>query len=213
MNPPSATRPLLAVLVATVACGGAQAGSPSVLGPPPVVTALDVHGAPPAGGTPVVIDGTGLEPGLEVTFGGTAATAVSLDATAGVVRCITPPKPAGLYDVVVTNPDGQSSTFSGFHYGPPPAPVSFSPGSGPPGTSVIVLGSGMIPGMSGGSEVTVGGAPATITLSVRLGRSADPPIEDTVTVPTLAPGSYEVVVVNPDGQRGVAPGLFVVPGP
>src|SRR5512138_2090502 len=143
--------------------GPGQAASPA---PAPQITALDVRGAPPAGGTAVVITGKGFEAGLDVTFGGVAATAVSVDPAGEVVRCVTPAHAAGACDVVVSNPDGQSATISGFAYEPPPAPQSFFPGSAAVGATFTVLGVGLVPGMSGGAEVTVGGVKATIVSSV-----------------------------------------------
>jgi IPT/TIG domain-containing protein len=231
MKIPTALRAaaLLPLLLAVAACGGSpDAGSPPGQGatpppaqgappPPPAaaaapaITALDVHGAPPAGGTTVVIEGTAFQAGLGVTFGGVPATSVSLDASVGAIACLTPALPAGLYDVVVTNPDGQSATFAGFHYGPPPAPTTFFPGSGSPGASLTVIGGDLIPGMAGGSQVSIGGVTARITSSTLLGRFAGAPVEFVVVLPDVPPGTYQVIVTNPDGQQGVAPGTFVVP--
>ncbi len=222
---------MLCLLVGAAACGGSQdggmsspAGAPPPPGapppsttppppaaPPPVIEALDVHGAPPAGGSTLVISGTGFQTGLTVTFGGAAATDVAVDEQAGTVTSTTPPRPRGVYDLVVTNPDGQSSTSPGFLFEPPPVPTTFFPGSGKAGSSLTVGGTGFIAGMTGATRIRVGGMDATITLSVRLGRAPDSPVDDTVTVPDLPAGSYPVVAINPDGQQGTAPGLFVVP--
>src|SRR5512142_707668 len=69
--------------------------------PPPAILALDIRGAPPAGGTPVVITGSGFQAGLVVTFGAAQATAVAVNVASGSITCTTPAQPEGIYDVVV----------------------------------------------------------------------------------------------------------------
>ncbi|HEY3324272.1 MAG TPA: C10 family peptidase [Planctomycetota bacterium] len=57
---------------------------------------------------------------VKVTFGGLAATDVSVDGSAGIVYCTTPAHAAGAVNVVVTNPDGQSVGLAqGFTYTAP----------------------------------------------------------------------------------------------
>lgn len=82
--------------------------------------ALTVSGVDPAtgdeaGGTSVTITGTGFESGATVTFGGNAATNVSVvDST--TITCDTPAGTTGTVDVVVTV-NGESATLSaGFEY-------------------------------------------------------------------------------------------------
>jgi large repetitive protein len=64
----------------------------------------------------VTIQGKAFVEGVRVTFGGVAATAVTLaDETS--VTAVAPAHAAGAVDVVVTNPDKQSATLKdGFTY-------------------------------------------------------------------------------------------------
>jgi len=104
---------------------GTLAGGYAYQGPAPVVQFLNVRGGPPAGGTQVLAVGSGFVPLPSVTVGGTPATNVSIVSPGTgltAVSFFTPPHAEGRYDVVVTNPDGQSATeVNGFHYGPPPS--------------------------------------------------------------------------------------------
>jgi hypothetical protein len=89
--------------------------------PPPPTPAPRISGISPAtgatnGGTQVTITGTDFGgPGTRVTFGGVAATITGGSWTSIVVT--TPAHKAGAVDVVVTNPDGQTSLRAkGFTY-------------------------------------------------------------------------------------------------
>lgn len=80
------------------------------------ISALTPKEGPIAGGTPVKITGTGSAPGDQVTFGGAAATAISIT-NSKELSATTPAHPSGVVDVVVSNSAGQSSTLpSGFTY-------------------------------------------------------------------------------------------------
>ena len=75
---------------------------------PPIVASISPASATQAGG-PVTISGADFQQGATVTLGGatlapTSVTSTSLSLTA-------PPQAAGVVDVVVTNPDGQSGTL------------------------------------------------------------------------------------------------------
>ena len=73
----------------------------------------------PAGGTPVVVAGSGFEPGASVFFGETAATEVIVDSD-GTVRATAPPAAApGNVDILLRNADGTGSVLrAGFEYSP-----------------------------------------------------------------------------------------------
>ncbi len=89
------------------------------LGPDPAVTLLSPNSGTTAGGTAVTITGTGFQAGAEATFGGTAATGVTV-ASDTSITCVTPAHAAGAVDVVVTIPDGRSGTLAGgFTYADP----------------------------------------------------------------------------------------------
>ena len=80
------------------------------------VDVLMVTGSSPAnggsaGGTAVTITGSGFDSGAAVTFGGAAATAVTV-VTASSITCTTPAHSAGRNDVVVTS-GGASALRSG----------------------------------------------------------------------------------------------------
>jgi hypothetical protein len=85
------------------------------------LTAMAVTGVSPnnglvTGGTPVTIAGTNFASGATVSFGGVAATAVTV-VNATEITAHTPPHIHGPVNVVVTDPDGQSGTLaSGFYY-------------------------------------------------------------------------------------------------
>ena len=99
----------------------------------PTVTAVAPNNGPIAGGTTVTITGTNFAAGASVTFGGTAATSVSvLNAT--TLTAVTPAHAVGSVAVAVTA-NGQTGTESGgFAYWDPfiqvaaatPAPSSAS---------------------------------------------------------------------------------------
>lgn len=84
--------------------------------PAPSLVLLTPTTGPHSGGTSVSVFGTGFQAGLSATFGGVAGTVSAV--TGGSFTVATPVQPAGpnglptAVDVVVTNPDGQSSTLA-----------------------------------------------------------------------------------------------------
>ncbi|MFN2387002.1 MAG: IPT/TIG domain-containing protein [Thermoanaerobaculia bacterium] len=83
---------------------------------PPTVSSISPTWGPVAGGSLVTLSGACFAPGATVTFGGAAATGVTVAAT--TITATTPPHAAGLVAVVVTNPDTQNATVpNGFKYG------------------------------------------------------------------------------------------------
>jgi len=105
------------LLLNTVGCGGG--GNPA--GPTPVslaVTLVTPNTGSPVGATAVTLTGTAFASGATVTFGGAAATGVTV-VSANTVTAITPARAAGVVDVVVTMPGGASATLpNGFTYAP-----------------------------------------------------------------------------------------------
>ena len=78
--------------------------------PAPTVTSCSPNNGTTAGGTSVTITGTNFFSGtITATFGGTAATSVTF-VNSTTITCVTPAHAAGLVNVVVTNPDGQTGT-------------------------------------------------------------------------------------------------------
>ncbi|MBI5066834.1 MAG: IPT/TIG domain-containing protein [Deltaproteobacteria bacterium] len=175
--------------------------------PPPVLTAATPASGTTAGGTSVLLSGTGFTAGLGVRIGGTPAAVGAVTATTALVT--TPAHAAGPADVLLANPDGQTALLAGgFTYvapPPPPSLASVTPSSGTTagGTAVTLAGSGF----QAGAAVTVGGAAAAVT-----GLSAS---AIAITTPAGAAGPADVRVQNPDGQAALLTGgfTFVAPPP
>jgi PKD repeat protein len=170
----------------------APAGPPTVSGISPSVGAS-------TGGTPVTINGTGFFPGATVRIGGVITTTTAV-VSSTAITADTGAHAAGLADVVVTNPDGQTGTLTGgFTYSVgAPAPVSVLPTSGPVsgGTTVTINGSGF----QAGATVNLEGTAATVT-------SVTATVIKFVTPPgTLGP--IDITVVNPDTQSGTLANAF-----
>jgi hypothetical protein len=173
--------------------------------PPPSLTGATPASGPTAGGTTVALSGADFDAGASVTFGGVAAAVVSR--TASTLTVTAPAHGAGAVSVVVTNGTGQSATLvAGYAYVAPPTITSVSPISGPVsgGTNVTIAGTGFVTGPAG-SQVTVGGAAATVTGRTTLTLS--------VTTAAHAAGLAPVVVTNPDGQSATLPGGFTFVDP
>jgi hypothetical protein len=171
----------------------------------PAVTSLAPTSGPPGGGTNVTITGTNFSAGATVSFGGTAATGVTV-VSSTKITATTPAQPVGAVSVVVTNPDGQKGTLaSGYTYkNPAPAVTSVAPTSGVPagGTNVTITGTNF----SAGATVSFGGTAAT---GVTLVSSTS----ITATTPAQPLGKVDVVVTNPDGQKGTLAGGYTYKNP
>ena len=76
---------------------------------PPVVTALTPNVGPSAGGTSVVVTGSGFLPGATVSFGSTPAASVTFNSGTSLT-VVSPPGHFGTVDVTVTTPAGTSAT-------------------------------------------------------------------------------------------------------
>jgi hypothetical protein len=84
--------------------------------PVPALTAVSPTSGPIAGGTAVTLTGTGFLSGATVSFGTTAATAVTF-VSATTLTAVTPAQAAGTVAVTVNNPDSKSATMpSAFQY-------------------------------------------------------------------------------------------------
>jgi len=122
ISAPPITAGLLCLVAMSAACGG-DARFPPTTPTSNRPAALAVSGILPslgssAGGTPIEITGSGFEPGSTVVFGGTAMMVRYVDGQKLVAT--TPPGAAGLVDVLVTNPNGQSDTLrEGYAYASP----------------------------------------------------------------------------------------------
>src|SRR5262249_49508358 len=107
----------------------------------------------------------------------------------------------GVVDVVVTNPDSQSTTLAaGFTYtNPPPTVTQISPASGltTGGLGVTITGTNF----ASGATMTLGGTAAAAVTVVS-------PTSITATTPAHSAGPVDVVVTNSDGGTGSLPGGF-----
>ena len=154
--------------VTVTAPGGASAASIAdqftyiPLKPPkPAPLSLNPNYGPVAGGTFVILQGSGFTNATAVSFGGKAA---QFDVVSdGQIAAVSPPAPGGTaqaVDVIVTTPIGSSTAVpqDGFTYAVAPAVSQLTPAEAPylGGTAVVIGGSGF----SGADEVLFGVTPA-----------------------------------------------------
>jgi CshA-type fibril repeat protein len=142
---------------------------------PPTITTLGATSGSAAGGTTVTITGTGFTQPLTVTFGGTAATTVTVDSDTGITATA-PAHAAGTVDVRVTTAGGVSAITKAdkFTYtAPAPAnqPPAFTAAASNTGQSVTA-GTGLTALAATDPDndaltydVSSGSLPAGITLS------------------------------------------------
>ncbi|MBL8922160.1 MAG: IPT/TIG domain-containing protein [Myxococcaceae bacterium] len=146
---------------------------------------------PTGGGTMFTIAGRNFSAGAKVFFGATEATTAMVQSPT-VITGTTPARAAGVVDVRVQNPDGQSGTLTmAFTYNSAPTIALARPGAGPVagGTTVLITGTGF----RQGTTVQVAGGMAT---AVRV-------VSDTqlyAVTPSGSPGAADVIVTNPDMQ-------------
>ncbi len=125
---------------------------------PPTITGISIPSGSTEGGTIVTITGTSFMGATSVTFGGLAATSLSI-VNNTTITCITPARSIGAVGIIVTTLYGTSSAFSSFTYITPPVISSISPLSGSTleGTSVTIRGTSF----TGATSLTFGGISAT----------------------------------------------------
>ena len=126
----------------------------------PVITGLNPAYGPTSGGNTVAILGSDFTGATSVTFGGVAATNVTVVSDAQL-NVTAPAGTSGYATVTVTNPVGSASTSGStqYLYADDPVISAVSPSSGPNsgGTPVTITGTGF----AGVTGVTFGVAPAT----------------------------------------------------
>jgi hypothetical protein len=171
----------------------------------PTVASLSADTGPTAGGSALVITGSGFEGATAVEFGSTPAEV--FDVVSDSTIDATSPTGIGSVDVTVTTGDGTSATGAGdiFTYDTTPAVTSVSPDTGPTagGTAVIIAGSGLL----GTTAVEFGSTPASAFSIV-----SDSEIEATSPAGS---GDVDVTVTTGDGTSPTAAGdefaFFTVP--
>ncbi|WP_353063325.1 IPT/TIG domain-containing protein [Tunturibacter psychrotolerans] len=194
----TATAPAASAGAATVTVtnSGGQSGSLAsafTYIAPPTVTSVSPNGGPLAGGTAVTITGTNFAAGATVTFGGTAATSVTVVNTT-TITATTPAGSAGAVTVTVTNSNGLSGNLaSAFTFAPAPTVTSVSPNTGSTagGTAVTITGTNF----AAGATVTFASTAATSVVVVNT-------TTITATTPTGSAGAVTVTVTNPGNQSG-----------
>jgi hypothetical protein len=171
----------------------------------PVISSVSPKSGSTAGGTTVTIAGSNFQAGAAVLFGGIAASSATVSG-ATQIHAVTPAHIAGTVDVTVRDPNGESSTLSSsFAYSAsstPPTISGVSPGSGAPRAQVTITGTNF----KSGATVDFGTTNAASTVFVSS-------TELKTSVPTIAAGTYDVTVTNPDPSSATLRGGFTVTTP
>lgn len=131
--------PALPFITATASPGGTNTSTFSnavrITGiPAPSLRTDTPDVGPTAGNTPVTLSGSNFLSGATVSFGGVASPSVTF-VNATTLTAVSPPHAAGTVNIVVTNPDGQSSNGVPFGYVasvPNPQPTAPTAPGGPP---------------------------------------------------------------------------------
>jgi hypothetical protein len=159
--------------------------------PAPAVTGISPSMGALAGGTVVTVSGNDLLPGLIVVWGVVEVAGIEL-ISATEVKFTSPAAEAGIVDLILTNPDGQSVRLAeAYTYQPAPRLVAVEPNTGvlAGGTRVTVTGFGLLEGLT----VAVGGIQATEIEIISA-------TEVKFTSPAAGAGIVDLILTNPDGQ-------------
>lgn len=146
-----------------------------------------------------------------LSIGGLSATNIQL-VNSSTITAITPAHLAGATDVVMTNPDAQSSTLSnGFTYVGPPTVTTINPSSANNNQSIsgiVISGTGFQSGAtvkfkkSGEADVTC----SNVVFNSSTSFSCDGDFHG------KTPGNWDVQVTNADGQIGTGSGILTIVG-
>ena len=183
----------------------------------PAITSVSPSLGPPAGGTTVTVTGTGFMPGATLWFDGVAATGVTVVSDTTITGT-TPAHAAGAVAVHVQNPTGQTGVLAGgFTYQPLLQPnlrvaTIKAPTSAASGSSFSLTDTTKNdgPGSADASHTaiwlstnkTLGGDTQLATRAVpSLAAGAVSTKATPVTLPTVAPGVYYLIVqADTDGE-------------
>ena len=160
----------------------------------PGVTSVAPNEGPEAGGTAVVVHGSGFSTASAVRFGTAAA---SFTIVSDTEISTTAPGGTGSVNVRITN-DGGTSVVTGqsaFAYLPPPTVTSLVPSSGPitGGTQVTISGTGF----TNATTVAFGAVPA-------MGITYVSPTQLTATAPSVSsPSTVDVVATTVNGSSAI----------
>jgi hypothetical protein len=173
----------------------------------PTVAGISPNTGPTAGGSGVTITGSNFQSGATVSFAdrssATFATGVTVMGSSQITATL-PARPAGLTDVVVSNPNHSTGTLpDGFTFVSGPVIDSISPNNG---------------STSGGTAITITGAnfqgPATVSLGGAAASSVNVVNSTTITAVTAAhaTGTVDLVVTIPGPQSDtLSDAFFYIP--
>ena len=180
-------------VIVTTASGGSSPPATAdefTYDPIPSVSSVNPSAGPTAGGTSVTITGTGFASGATVSFGGTAATSVTIDSSTKLTALVPAAAVAGTVNVIVSTPGGPSAISSAdqYTYDPQPTVTGIGPNAGPlaGGTVVTITGTGF----TSGATVSFGATAATsvtFTSSTQL-IATSPGGSGTVNIQVTTPG-------------------------
>jgi hypothetical protein len=180
-------------------------GAYTYIVPQPTFTSITPSTGPIAGGTSVIITGTGFTGATKVSFGSTAnatgAMTVNNDTT---ITVTTPAHAAGAVNVVITTPGGTATGTNAFTYEPLPTFTSITPTYGPVagGTGVTITGTGF----TGATAVIIGGTAGT-------GLSVVSDSQITATTPLGSAGAAWVNVTTPNGTVSASRAFTYIAAP
>nr|WP_275444615.1 IPT/TIG domain-containing protein [Paenibacillus sp. ACRRX] len=159
--------------------------------PAPVITTVNPAKSAVKGGEKIKITGQFFRPNLNVWFGGTAATDITLISDKEI-EVTTPAGKQGEAIIRVVNDDKQEATAS-FSYYADPEVSGITPASGPltGGTELVISGKNFLPGV----KVKVGNNYATkVNYHSSIYMYATTPAGE-------AAGLVDIVIENPDGTQ------------
>jgi len=188
---PAATEGVVSVVLTTPVGVVTDAGAYTFLTSAPTITGVAPGFGPLAGGSTVTITGTNLTGASAVTFGGTAATSITVNSPTSLT-CVTPLQAsAGPVNVAVTTLAGTATNANSYVYEGTPNITGIAPvnGSLAGGTLVTITGSSL----DGTLGVTFGGTAATAVTVVN---------QTTVTcvTPAGSAGLVDVVLTTSFGS-------------
>ncbi len=222
-TPPHAAGP---VDVVATTPSGATAPQTFVYVAPPTATGLDPELGSTAGGTQVVLTGTGLVPGqTTIIIGGVTVPAdrVQVNPAGTTATFRTPAHAAGPVQVIAITPGGRTAPQA-FRYVAPLTATGLAPDRGPTtgGTETVLTGTGLVPGQT---SITVGGVTipadqvevnaAGTRATFRTPRHAAGPVQVTATTPagTTAPQTFTYLAAAPAPAPPTTTGLGPDQGP
>jgi PKD repeat protein len=191
----------------------------------PTFTGISPAAGPLTAGTPVTITGTNLIGTTSVTFGTTAATAVTVISATQLTATAPVKTTAGVVNVVITTPGGIATGTNAYTYTAAPTFTSITPAYGRTlgGTTVIIAGNYFV---NGATAVTFDGiAASAFTVNSATQITATTPADTgTATVAVTTPGgvatrtytfadpSISGVLSRITGTRGSTYTLITIPG-